>query len=263
MKPVPLAIVIAVSLIVIALAALAPLSCEAGNLPLQPPSRSHPLGTDPVGRDALCLVAKGAEASIEAGLAALLVAVAVLVGSMFAAAHALVAGIVDALAALVAGLPRMSLLLLLALFARLPPWGIGVLVGFLVSMQGARAVAARARQVAAMPYVEAARAIGASRARIVLRHIAPNAWASAASYASIAATAAVYSEAGFSMLGLGDPSEPSWGLMIGLVLSTPGALLTEAGLIQVLVALALVAVTAALLHAGIERSGEDFETIRG
>jgi len=73
---------------------------------------------------------------------------------------------VDLAAAIAAGLPRMSLLMLLALAATLSPPEIGAVVGLLASIQGARAVASRSRQVAAAPYVEAARAIGATRARI-------------------------------------------------------------------------------------------------
>jgi peptide/nickel transport system permease protein len=259
LKLLPLAVVVSILLGLAAVAALAPVKCKPSYPPLQPPSRSHPLGTDPVGRDALCIAFKGSLASIEAGLSALATAVAVLAASTFAAVSSHVSRTVDSLAALVAGLPKMSLLLLLALITKLPPWGVGLLIGLLASMRGVRSVANRAKQAASMPYVEAAKAIGAPKARIVLRHILPSTWASTASYASIAAATAVYAEAGLSMLGLGDPTRPSWGLMINLILTTPGAILTPSGLLQVMIALLLIALTAAIIHLGVEHSRGSFQ----
>lgn len=222
--------------------------CSMSYEPLLPPSSRHPLGTDPVGRDALCELVAGIGASVEAGFAALASSLLVLFASLAAGVSDKAGRLVDSLAALGAGLPRMSLLMMLALVTRLSPVEIGLLIGFLASLQGARAAATRARQVARSLYVEAARAIGAPRHRIVLRHIAPNSWSSIASYASIASSAAVYAEAGLSMLGLGSPATPSLGKVASLVLLTPGAILTEAGLAQLLAALATVAILALLVH---------------
>jgi peptide/nickel transport system permease protein len=247
----------ALLLLLIALAAPGLLSSSCGSgQPLQPPSAAHPLGTDPVGRDAACVAVLGAAPSIEAGAAAAGAALLVLLSSTAAAMHRWARRVLGFIAALVAGLPRMSLFLLLALVARLPPWGIGALVGVLAGLNGARSVAARAGQVASEPYVEAARAVGAPGWRILLRHIVPNTWEAIASYASMASAAAVYAEAGLSMLGLGDASRPSWGMMINLVLTTPGALLTQAGLLQALAGLALIAVAALLFHEALESAAE-------
>ena len=82
----------------------------------------------------------------------------------------------------------------------------------------------------------------------MLRHIAPNAWGSIASYSSIASSAAVYAEAGLSMLGLGSPATPSLGKMASLVPLTPGAILTMAGLTRLFAALILVALFASLVY---------------
>ena len=230
-------------------------SCPIAFAPLEPPSRSHPLGTDPVGRDALCEVLAGIRASVEAAFAALAASLAVLSASLLAGVSARAGRLVDSVAALVAGLPRMSLLMMLALVTRLSPIGIGLLIGSLASLQGARAAATRARQVARSLYVEAARAIGAPWYRIVARHIAPNTWGSIASYASIASSAAVYAEAGLSMLGLGSPATPSLGKVAGLVMLTPGAVLTEAGLAQLVASLALVAAIAMLMYLAVRLIG--------
>jgi len=64
----------------------------------------------------------------------------------------------------------------------------------------------------------------------------------------MAAAAAVYAEAGLSMLGLEDPSTPSPGKLAGLVLQTPGALLTTAGATQLAASLAAVATLAYLVY---------------
>jgi len=232
-------------------------NCPASYQPLLPPSHRHPLGTDPVGRDALCELLVGIRASVEAAFAALATSLLVLVSSLAAGVSERAGRVVDSLAALGAGLPRMSLLMVLALATRLSPAEIGLLIGLLASLQGARATAARARQVARSLYVEAARAIGAPRHRIMLRHIAPNAWNSIASYASIASSAAVYAEAGLSMLGLGSPATPSLGKVASLVLLTPGAILTMAGLAQLLAALVMVAALALLVHEAVVLLGAE------
>lgn len=233
----------------LAATAAAPLLTHRGcgaTLPaLASPSPLHPLGADPLGRPALCLLAAGAAASLEALAAA--AAAALLLAAMGLAAAILppAAGIVEAAAALGAGLPRMSLLMLLALASTTtPPWLVGFIVGSLAGLSAARAAASRAKQLAHAPYVEAARAIGAPGWRILVHHVAPNAWAAASSHVALAAAAAVYAEAGLTALGLGDPTTPSWGRMINLVLETPGAVLTLAGLLQVAAALVAVSATA-------------------
>ena len=248
--------VIMASLLSLALASQLLLhKCPMSYEPLLPPSSKHPLGTDPVGRDASCELVAGIRASVEAGFAALASSLLVLFASLAAGVSDKAGRLVDSLAALGAGLPRMSLLMMLALVTRLSPTEIGLLIGLLASLQGARAAATRARQIARSLYVEAARAIGAPRHRIVLRHIAPNSWSSIASYASIASSAAVYAEAGLSMLGLGSPATPSLGKVASLVLLTPGAILTEAGLAQLLAALATVATLALLIHEAVSLLG--------
>jgi peptide/nickel transport system permease protein len=250
----PLAIVALWLTALAAVAALASGECGRGGLPLLPPSSRHPLGTDPVGRDALCVALRGVVPSLEAGFAALTASLAVVMASMLAGLSRHAGRAVNAATLLAAGLPRIGLLMLLALYTRPPPWLTGFLVGFLSSLNGARSVAARARQIAAAAYVEAAKAMGSSNTRIVARHIAPNAWSAAASYVGMSTAAAVYAEAGLSMLGLGDPSRPDWGLMIRLVAATPGAALTVAGLVQILAALLLTALTATMLQITVERA---------
>ena len=237
---------------------LARQGCSATLPALAPPSLLHPLGADPLGRPALCLLAAGAEASLEALAAAAAAALLLVALGFTAAVLPPAAAVTEAAAGLAAGLPRMSLLMLLALVSTTtPPWLVGLVVGGLAGLSGARAAAARAKQLAHAPYVEAARAIGAPRWRIVTRHVAPNAWAGASSHVALAAAAAVYAEAGLTAIGLGDPTVPSWGRMINLVLMTPGAVLTTAGLLQVAAAMAVIAATAYAAYALIAPSGKE------
>ncbi|MCE4606298.1 MAG: ABC transporter permease subunit [Desulfurococcales archaeon] len=215
---------------------------------LQHPDLNHPLGTDPVGRDALCLLVAGLVSSVEAGLSALATSLLILILAVYLSTSKLLRGLVNATASILTGLPRISLLLLLALTINIPPLIIGVIIGALASMQGVRGVVARTRQVTASTYVEASKAIGANTLHIATKHVLPNTWSAIASYTSIASSVAVYAEAGLSMIGLGDPSIPSWGKMVGLILETPGAILTNPGIIQVSVPLLFTVAMASIFY---------------
>jgi len=226
------------------------MECSVG-APLQPPSLSHPLGTDPLGYDALCTISKGVLASLEAGAAAALSTAAVILVAASAGVSRVSDRIVTMVSGVALGLPSIALFALLAMIATLEPWQAGLLVGLVAGLQAARSVAARAKSIARMPFVEAAVASGAGRARVLLRHIMPNMLDMLASYSSIGAAAGIYAEAGLSMLGLTDPSTPSLGRVLDLVLNTPGAIMTLAGVLQASVALLLITLVAVAMHEAI------------
>jgi len=207
--------------------------CPIRYPPLQRPSMELPLGSDPIGRNALCVIARGVWESVEAGLSGMAASIILLTAALTAGVSPIADRTIGFTSKLLAGLPRMGLLLLLALLARPGPLLVGALIGALAGVQAAQSVASRAKQIAGTAYVEAARSIGASRARIVLKHILPNAWSAIASYASISSAAAVFAEAGLSMLGLGRAGTPSLGKTVSLVLLAPGAPLTLPGILQV------------------------------
>jgi len=112
-------------------------------------------------------------------------------------------------------LPRVVLLLLLAALWQPSAVLVIVVLGLTGWMSIARLVYAEVRALAARPFVEGARALGASRRRVLWRHVLPNALTPVIVAATLGVGNAISLEAGLSYLGLGvQPPTPSWGTMI-------------------------------------------------
>lgn len=189
---------------------------------LPPLSRSmegslHVLGTDAFGRDVLGRLLLAARLSIGVGVAGSLLAAAlgVLVGAVGAWAGGWVDRVLLALGDTLLAVPRLVLLLVIAAL-----WGPGlptvVSVLALTGWMGvARLVRAEVLGVRALPYVEAARALGVGPTRLLLRHVLPNALGAATVAVTLGVGSAIVLESGLSFLGLGiQPPAPSWGNMI-------------------------------------------------
>jgi len=190
---------------------------------LRPPlSRSvdgalHLLGTDAFGRDVLGRLLLAARLSIGVGVAGSLLAatLGVLVGAVGAWAGGWADRVLLALGDTLLAVPRLVLLLVIAAL-----WGPGlptvVSVLALTGWMGvARLVRAEVLGVRALPYVEAARALGVSPLRLLMRHVLPNALGAATVAVTLGVGSAIVLESGLSFLGLGiQPPSPSWGNMI-------------------------------------------------
>ena len=195
---------------------------------LEGPSWAHPFGTDDLGQDVLSRLLYGGRVSLAVGLSAMLVAciVGMLVGSLAGMSR----GSVDAglmwLTDLFLSLPQLPLLLLViylfrdGLKAVLGPEGgvfvmIVIVIGGLRWMPVARLVRAQILSIREKEFVEAARALGASRLRIVLNHILPNALGPVIVAGTIDVAAAIIAESTLSFLGLGFPPDiPTWGRVL-------------------------------------------------
>lgn len=178
---------------------------------------THWLGTDQLGRDILSRVLSGARASAAIALPAVLLAV--VLGAGLGVTAGFRGGLLDTITMRAADIqlafPFLILaLLLIAVLGR----SIGTLiVAFAVSDWAifARTSRGEAMAVRVLPYVEAARAIGVSGTRILVRHIIPNASTSAIVLATLDVSKVMVAEASLSFLGLGvPPSTPSWGSVI-------------------------------------------------
>jgi peptide/nickel transport system permease protein len=214
---------LAVVVFFLAMAMLAPI--VAPHDPLQtswtavrkPPSHSHLLGTDELGRDLLSRVIWGARASLLAGLVSVSIALAFGVPIGLFAGY--VGGWIDALISRItdAMLACPFLILAIALAAFLGPSLTNAMIAIGVSATPAfiRLTRGQVINVKVEEYVQAARAIGNSPLRIALRHVLPNVMSPLIVQSTLAVAAAIIAEASLSFLGLGQqPPAPSWGSML-------------------------------------------------
>jgi peptide/nickel transport system permease protein len=177
----------------------------------------HLLGTDRLGRDVWSRLAHGARVSLGVGgLAVLLsVAIGVLVGAATALARGAAATVLQALTDFALALPRVVLLLLLAALWSPSVTLVVLVLGLTGWMTVARLVHAEARALLGRPFVEAALGLGATRARLLTRHLVPNVATPVIVAAALGVGNAILLEAGLSFLGMGvQPPAPSWGNMI-------------------------------------------------
>jgi peptide/nickel transport system permease protein len=183
-----------------------------------PPSAEHPFGTDQLSRDVLSRVVSGARVSL--AVAAIAVTLSVSLGAMVGLVAGYLGGAVDAvLMRLVDGalaVPRLFLLLLvLALPARVPLLALIVLIGATGWFTTSRLIRAEVLRLREETYVRAAEALGASRRRIIFRHLLVNTAGPLLVAATLGVGDVILLEAGLSFLGLGvRPPTPSWGGLI-------------------------------------------------
>ena len=194
----------------------------------EPASATHPLGADELGRDILLRLLYGARVSLAVGLSAALAAS--LLGTALGVWAGWRGGWVDAvLMRLADGLLALPALPLLVLLAAADPGKLGLprgeawtdmlRISVILVLFGWVGVARLARaatlSVLATDYVRAARALGVTEARLLLRHVLPGIAAPVAVATSLAVAGAILAESVLSFLGLGiQPPAPSWGNML-------------------------------------------------
>jgi len=195
---------------------------------LATPTAKHPLGTDDLGRDLLARMLYGGRISLAVGLAAMLMAITV--GVLVGAVAGISRGRVDAalmwVTDLFLSLPQLPLLLLLIFLFRDSlkaifglELGVFILIVMVIGgfrwMPVARLVRAQFFSLREKEFVEAARALGATTQRQVVRHILPNSLGPVIVAATIDVAAAIIAESTLSFLGLGFPPDiPTWGRIL-------------------------------------------------
>ncbi|MDM7324568.1 MAG: ABC transporter permease [Thermus sp.] len=181
------------------------------------PTRLYLLGTDEQGRDLFSRILYGIPISLTIGLVA--VSIGLVLGAPLGALSAYFGGRVDLLVQRLVDvmLAFPGILLAIVLVAILGP-GLGnamIAVGIAAIPIYARLVRGLVLSLKALDYVEAARALGASHVRVLLRHILPNAVGPILIQSSLQMAIAILFAAGLGFLGLGArPPEPEWGLML-------------------------------------------------
>ncbi len=186
---------------------------------LLPPSWSHPLGTDNLGRDLLSRMIWGTRISLEVGVIS--VGIACVVGTLVGGVAGFYGGWVDSMLMRLVDVMLCfpTFFLILAVIAVLEPsiWNIMVVIGITSWMGIARLVRAEVLTLREREFVLAARALGLSKGRILLRHILPNALAPVLVAATLGVGAAILTESALSFLGIGvQPPTPSWGSILAV-----------------------------------------------
>ena len=195
---------------------------------LEGPTAGHPFGTDDLGQDLLARMLYGGRISLAVGFAAMMVSL--LVGTLIGAVAGTSRGGIDAalmwLTDLFLSLPQLPLLLLVIYLFRDglkalvgAEGGVFILVVVVIGgfrwMPVARLVRAQFLSLREKEFVEAARALGASTMRQVMRHILPNALGPVIVAGTINVAEAIIAESTLSFLGLGFPPDiPTWGRIL-------------------------------------------------
>ena len=184
----------------------------------QPPlSAGHPLGTDEIGRDVLSRLLYAGRVSLIVGFAAMIVTI--IVGSLVGLCAAYYGGKTDVLLMRLTDVflsfPTIYLLLVLAAFVRPSVLSITLIVGFTAWMEVARVVRAQFLTLKEQEFVTAARSMGATASRIMLRELLPNGVGPIIVAATLQVAAAILAESYISFLGYGiQPPQASWGIML-------------------------------------------------
>ncbi|MBE7420452.1 MAG: ABC transporter permease [Ideonella sp.] len=191
---------------------------EIAAAPMTPPlSEEAWLGADYLGRDVLITIVYGGRATLLVGAVAALLSV--LIGITVGALAGFYGGRVDRILMRITEFFQVlpALLFAMVLVTLFSPTLLTVTLAIgVVSWTGtARLTRAEFMKVRNLEYVRAERAIGARNARLIWKVILPNALPPLIVSATLAVGAAILFEAGLSFLGLGDPNQMSWGLMIG------------------------------------------------
>jgi peptide/nickel transport system permease protein len=235
---------------------LAPYAPDAVDLTArrQAPSLAHWFGTDELGRDVLTRVMHGARVSLAIGLLAATLSVALgtaigtVAGFLRGAVDALLMRTTDAMLAV----PRLPLLMILAAILRPPIPLLIVLVAAVGWMETARVVRSETLSLADRDFVEAARALGLTRPRLLFRHLLPNVAGTVIVSATLAVGRSILLESALSFFGVGvQPPAASWGNMLYQAQST----MTSEPWLALFPGLAIFATTLAVTAAGERLAG--------
>lgn len=212
-----------VFLIIVGVTVLAPLLAPYDPAYIDPmvfdeaPTQAHPLGTDRVGRDVLSRLIYGGRVSLSVGVVAVLIFVTI--GTVLGALAGYYGGIVDSgisrFVDVVLSFPQLMLILVLVSLLGPGLRNIMLVIGLLGWPQVARIVRGEFLRLRVQDFVMAARVVGSTNRRIIIRHFLPNAMGPILVAATFGVASSILTESALSFLGLGvQPPTASWGQML-------------------------------------------------
>lgn len=183
---------------------------------MDPPSAEHIFGTTRMGRDVLSQVIEGTRVALYVGLtSAIMVS---LIGTVIGLVSAYFGGWVDDLLMrftdIVYGIPFLPFAMILVAILGPSIWNVIFAIVLISWRTTARVIRAEVLTLKERTFIQAARLTGASHARIIFRHLAPNILPLSLVYSSLAMGWAILTEASVSFLGYGDPFLISWGKIL-------------------------------------------------
>ena len=181
------------------------------------PSTEHWFGTDNIGRDVFSRVVYGARISLRIGIIA--TAISLIIGVVLGALSGYFAGVTDTVVMRVTdallAIPYIILAIAIAALFGRSVNSVILVLGLTGWLAIVRIVRANFMSLKQLEYVEAARALGYNRTRIIFKHVLPNALQPIIVYGTIAIGGVILAEAALRILGVGvQPPTPAWGLMV-------------------------------------------------
>ena len=175
------------------------------------------LGTDKYGRDILRRLSIGVRVSLGVGLITVLISlsIGVLLGALAGYFRGRIDDMIMWLINIIWSIPTLLLVFAITLLLGKGFWQVFIAIGLTMWVNVARLIRGQILSVREMEYIEAARALGFSHTRIIVKHVLPNVMGPVLVVAASNFASAIVLEAGLSFLGIGvQPPQPSWGLMI-------------------------------------------------
>ncbi|HDJ84056.1 MAG TPA: ABC transporter permease [Desulfurococcaceae archaeon] len=184
--------------------------------PFETPSEFHLFGCDELGRDLFSLFLYGTRVSLIIGVAAAFLST--VIGGVIGIVSGYFGGIVDTVLMRITeaflSIPSLVLMIIFAAFLGPSFINIIIVISILTWPPIARIIRSQVLAIKELPYVEAARAIGASDKRIMFSHLLPNVAPVLFANMILQISNAIIAEAALSFLGLGDPHHTSWGMIL-------------------------------------------------
>lgn len=180
------------------------------------PSMAHPLGTTYTGQDVLSRIVYGARPSVLTGAVGggMIITVGLTIGTTAGYVGGAVEEVLMRLTDIAYSLPLIPFAIVMVAFVGIGFWTSIFIIGAILWRSSARVLRSQVLQIKQRPYIKATKALGASRSRIVIKHILPNIASMAVLFFALGVGYSIIIQAGLAFIGVSNPFLPSWGVMI-------------------------------------------------